>query len=289
MKNTFDIYEMITKLIIERLETGVIPWQMPWKSGVGTPQNMIYRKAYRGLNFWYLLTVVDQLGSPFFLTFKQVKELGGHVRKGEKGFPVVFWKIHEKEEKDGEIKQIPILRYYKVFNVTQVDGIEESSIPSVEAHDHEFDSIDEAERLVKYWGDCPEIKFDQSRAFYNPSLDFVGMPNPRTFFKDEQYYSTLFHELVHSTGHSSRLNRHEKLSDHRFASKDYSKEELVAEMGAAYLCGITGIGNDTIDNSAAYIKSWIRKFQEDKKILIRAASQAQKAVDCMMDHYEERL
>lgn len=138
--------------------------------------------------------------------------------------------------------------------------------------------------LVKCWDECPEIKIDQSSAFYNPVNDYVGMPNPRTFLKDEEYYSTLFHELVHSTGHSSRLNRHEKLSDHRFGSKDYSQEELVAEMGAAYLCGITSIENAIIDNSAAYIKSWIRKFKEDKKILIQAASQAQKAVDYMVGH-----
>ncbi len=284
MNTSFDIYEMVTNLIIERLEKGVIPWQMPWKAETGLPQNMVYKKVYRGFNFWLLLTVVDQFGSPFFLTFKQVKELGGHVLKGEKGFPVVFWKILEKEEKDGGIDQIPFLRYYTVFNLKQTEGIDESKIPSTEAYDHNFDPIGQAEQLIEYWSDCPEIKLDQSHAFYSPTGDYIGMPNPRTFFQDEQFYSVLYHESVHATGHINRTGRHEKLPDHKFGSQDYSQEELVAELGAAYLCHITGIQNATIDNSAAYIKSWIGKFKEDKKMLLTASSQAQKAVDYILEH-----
>lgn len=287
MKNSFDIYEMVTNLIIERLEAGVIPWHMPWKTFAGAPQNLMYRKVYRGFNFWYLLTVADRLGSPFFLTFNQVKELGGHVRKGEKGFPVVFWKLLDKEEKDGSIDHIPFLRYYTVFNLTQTEGIDPDKVPPTEAHDHDFDPIGEADALVQFWSDCPEIRLGGSRAYYSPSGDYVGMPEPRTFFRDEEYYSTLFHELTHATGHINRLGRHEKLSDHRFGSPDYSQEELVAEMGAAYLCGMLGIENATIDNSAAYIKSWISKFKEDIKMLLIAASQAQKAVDYILEHQSE--
>jgi antirestriction protein ArdC len=125
---------------------------------------------------------------------------------------------------------------------------------------------------------------DQSHAFYSPSEDYIGMPNPRTFFRDEQFYSVLYHECVHGVGHSSRTGRHEKLPDHRFGSKDFSTEELVAELGAAYLCYMTGIQNATIDNSAAYIKSWIGKFKEDKKMLLTASSMAQKAVDYILEH-----
>lgn len=284
MKSSFDIYEMVTNLIIERLEKGVIPWQMPWKVESGLPQNMIHRKVYRGFNFWLLLTVADKYGSPYFLTFNQVKELGGHVLKGEKGFPVVFWKILEKEEKDGSIDQVPFLRYYTVFNQKQTEGIDESKIPSSEAHDHDFDPIVQAEQVIECWKDSPKIRFDQSHAFYSPTGDYIGMPNPRTFFKDEQFYSTLYHESIHATGHVNRTGRHEKLSDHRFGSQEYSQEELVAEMGAAYLCHLTGIQNATIDNSAAYIKSWIRKFKEDKKMLLIASSMAQKAVDYILEH-----
>ncbi|MGQ7868703.1 ArdC family protein [Sunxiuqinia sp. sy24] len=284
MKKSFDIYEMITNLIVEKLEAGVIPWQMPWKSANGMPKNLVYQKPYRGFNFWFLLTVADKYQSPFFLTFRQVKQLGGHVRKGEKGYPVVFWKMLEHEQKDGSLEQVPFLRYYTVFNLNQTEGVDETKIPESDAHDHEFDPIADAESLVEFWSDCPEIRTNESHAYYSPGLDYVGMPNPRTFFKDEQYYSTLFHELTHATGHKRRLGRHEKLSDHQFGSKDYSQEELVAEMGAAYLCGITGLENATIDNSAAYIKSWITKFKEDKKILLIAASQAQKAVDYILEN-----
>ena len=287
MKSSFDIYEMVTNLIIERLEKGVIPWQMPWKVENGLPQNMIHRKVYRGFNFWLLLTVADKFGSPYFLTFNQVKELGGHVLKGEKGFPVVFWKILEKEEKDGSIDQVPFLRYYTVFNLKQTEGIDESKIPSSEAHDHDFDPIAQAEQVIECWTDCPQIRYDQSHAFYSPSGDYIGMPNPRTFFKDEQFYAVLYHEATHATGHINRTGRHEKLSDHRFGSQDYSQEELVAEMGAAFLCHMTGIQNATIDNSAAYIKSWIRKFKEDKKMLLIASSMAQKAVDYILEHQSE--
>lgn len=287
MNTSFDIYEMVTNLIVERLEKGVIPWQMPWKSENGLPQNLIHRKVYRGFNFWLLLTVADKFGSPYFLTFNQVKELGGHVLKGEKGFPVVFWKILEKEEKDGSIDQFPFLRYYTVFNLKQTEGIDERKIPSPEAHDHDFDPITQAEQLIECWTDCPKIRFDQSHAFYSPSGDYIGMPNPRTFFKDEQFYQVLYHEATHSTGHINRTGRHEKLSNHRFGSQDYSKEELVAEMGAAYLCHLTGIQSATIDNSAAYIKSWIGKFKEDKKMLLIASSMAQKAVDYILEHQSE--
>lgn len=283
MNSSSDIYEMVTNLIIERLEKGVIPWQMPWKTETGLPQNMVYRKVYRGFNFWLLLTVADKFGSPFFLTFNQVKELGGHVLKGEKGFPVVFWKILEKEEKDGNIDQVPFLRYYTVFNLKQTDGIDESKIPSSEAYDHDFDPIAQAEQLIECWSDCPEIRLDQSHAFYSPSEDYIGMPNPRTFFHDEQFYLTLYHECCHCTGYISRTGRHEKLLNHKFGFPDM--EELVAEMGAAYLCYITGIQNNaTIDNSAAYIKSWIGKFKEDKKMILTASSMAQKAVDYILDH-----
>ena len=171
--------------------------QMPWKAETGFPQNMVHKKAYRGFNFWLLLTVADKFGSPFFLTFNQVKELGGHILKGEKGFPVVFWKLLDKEEKDGSLDHIPFLRYYTVFNLKQTEGIDESKIPATEAHDHVFDPIGQAEQLIEFWYDSPEIRLNQTHAFYSPSGDYIGMPNPRTFFRDEQYYNVLYHEAVY--------------------------------------------------------------------------------------------
>jgi len=168
---------------------------MPWKAETGLPQNMVYRKVYRGFNFCFLLTVADRFSSPFFLTFNQVKDLGGHVLKGERGFPVVFWKLLNMEEKDGSIGQVPFLRYYTVFNLKQTEGIDESKIPSTEAHDHDFDPIGQAEQLIEFWSDSPEIRLNQSHAFYSPSGDYIGMPNPRTFFQEEQYYNVYFMKL----------------------------------------------------------------------------------------------
>jgi antirestriction protein ArdC len=135
---------------------------------------------------------------------------------------------------------------------------------------------------VEEWKDSPYISHNAEYACYVPSNDTVRIPNPRRFFKGEQYYSTLFHELVHSTGHARRLNRHSKFPNHKFGSADYSQEELVAEMGAAYLCGVCGIENETIDNSAAYIDGWLQKLKNDKKFVLQAASYAQLATDCIL-------
>lgn len=179
-----------------------------------------------------------------------------------------------------------MLRYYRVFHVDDVEGIDLEKIPEKETHDHEFDPIASCEQLIQFWKDSPVIKLGKTRACYIPTMDEVHMPSPRTFFKDEEFYSTIFHELVHSTGHRKRLNRHERFSNLNFASKDYSQEELVAEMGAAYLCGICGIENATIDNSAAYIQGWLTKLKSDKKFIVMAAGLAQRAVDYILEHQD---
>jgi antirestriction protein ArdC len=277
----FDIYEMVTNLIVERLESGVVPWQMPWKSGGGIPRNLISKKPYRGFNFWYLLSFGFE--RPWFLTFNQAKELGGNIKKGSKSFLVVFWKLFDVQ-KDGVTEQVPMLRYYRVFHIDQVEGIPANKIPDTTAHDHDFNPIAACEELVERWTDSPVIEPGKEKACYIPLRDTVQMPSPRTFFEDEHYYSTLFHELVHSTGHRKRLDRHSKFPDHRFGSRDYSQEELVAEMGASYLCGLTEIENVVIDNSAAYIQSWLGKLKADKKFIVQAASDAQKAVDYILEH-----
>ena len=200
---------------------------------------------------------------------------------------VVFWKMLESEDKSAEFKKTPFLRYYNVFNLTQTEGIDPAKIPATEAFDHDFNPIAAADAIIHKWSDCPKIEWGKDHAYYAPGLDLVGMPDQRTFFRDEQCYSTLFHELTHSTGHSRRLGRHEKIKDHQFGSQDYSQEELVGEMGAAYLCGITNIEQETIENNAAYIKSWIRTFKDDPKVLVLAATQAQKAVDYILMHQSD--
>ncbi|MBK6284898.1 MAG: DUF1738 domain-containing protein [Draconibacterium sp.] len=204
---------------------------------------------------------------PFFLTFNQVQELGATIRKGSKSFQVVFWKMVESH--NDPLKKVPYLRYYRVFHVDDVEGIDPKKLPSYDQHDQDFDPIGTCDRLVEEWKDCPTIQQNAEYACYVPSMDVVKIPNPRRFFKAEQYYSTLYHELCHATGHARRLNRHSKFPNHHFGSIDYSQEELVAEMGAAYLCGICGIENATIDNSAAYIQSWLQKLKNDKSLYCR--------------------
>ena len=280
--NKIDLYEVVTQKIVERLEAGVVPWQIPWRTKNGMPRNMTSNRPYTGINFWMLLCL--PYTSPFYMTFEQARALGGNICKGEKATMVVFWKILESEDKNGEIKKTPFLRYYNVFNLTQTEGIDEKKIPDTEAFDHDFNSIEAADQIIHEWKDCPKIEWDSDHAYYSPLEDKVCMPNQRSFFHDEQVYSTLFHELIHSTGHSRRLGRHEKIKDHQSGSQDYSQEELVGEMGAAYLCGITNIEQETIENNAAYIKSWIRTFKDDPKVLVLAAAQAQKAVDYILMH-----
>lgn len=279
--NNFDIYETVTNLIVERLEAGVVPWQMPWKTSGAVPRNLISKKPYRGFNFWYLLSFGFE--KPYFLTFNQVKNLGASIKKGAKSLMVIFWKI-VGYEKDGETKEIPMLRYYRVFHIDDVKGIDPNKIPEDKSHDHDFDPIDNCERLIEFWYDSPDIVLGKDSACYIPSLDEVHMPSPRTFFRDEEYYSVIFHELTHGTGHSKRLNRHARYPNLSFGNKNYSREELVAEMGAAYLCGICGIENTTMDNSAAYIQNWLKKLKNDKKFIVEAASLAQHAVDYILSH-----
>ncbi len=272
--NKFDVYEMVTKLMIERLEAGVIPWKMPWKTAGGMPQNLVSKKRYRGFNFFFLLSF--NFEQPYFLSFKQAQDIGGHVKKGAKAIPVVFWKMREHINQQGESEKIPMLRYYKVFHISDVEGIDVSKLPQLQSHDHDFTPVQVCENLIEAWKDKPVIQTGKNLACYSPFEDIVQVPDPRTFFEDTEFYSVLFHELVHSTGHSKRLKR--DLSGF-FGNNSYSQEELIAEMGAAYLCGICGIQTTTIDNSAAYIKGWLSKLKSDNKFLIMACSKAQHAVD----------
>lgn len=264
------IYDKIVTLIEEK---GLLPWQKPW---TGTePANFTNKKNYRGINPWILS--LQGFSCPYWLTFKQAEKLGGKVRKGERGTPVVFWKWIDKEDQEtGETKRFPILRYYTVFNVEQCDNIKWEPEKTTKKNG----KIKKCEKVIREFKGKPKIQHGKSGAFYQPKTDQIGMPNKGNFINSEEYYSTLFHEAIHSTGHKSRLNRHEQENcSHNFGSHSYSKEELCAEFGAAFLCALTGIENKTIDNSAAYLKSWLKKLKENKKWLVQAAAQAQKACD----------
>jgi len=284
MKNNFnhkthDVYGIVNDRIIEHLENGVIPWQQPWTEA-GLPKNLVTGKNYRGINVWLLNTLNYSQNS--FLTFKQVKDLDGSVKKGEKAQVVVFWKWVEKENKEtGEKEKAPILRYYKVFNIDQCAGIPKEKLPPVVEKNNK--PLETCEKIVNEMPKCPDIRHKEHSAFYNKSEDFVNVPRMEAFKDSESYYSTLFHELVHSTGHNERLNRKELITNKAFGSEDYAREELTAEMGASYLKSYAGIPIKKLENNAAYIQSWLKRLKEDKRFIVHASAQAQKATDYILN------
>lgn len=286
------IYQTVTDRIISSLKAGVIPWEKPWKSprfaGGPFPRNFYSGKPYRGINV--LLLWSSGYSSPFWVTFKQAQELKGNVRKGERGTPIVFYKqLPERPEKEAEDERTPfILCQYTVFNVEQCDGL---TLPEIEQPANPAPEIDEdeiCEDIVAGWEKRPALHLTsptECRAYYRSSTDSVHMPARTRFVDAPHYYSTLFHELVHSTGHESRLNR--TFGD-RFGDELYSKEELVAEMGAAFLCSIAGIANEHTDrNTTAYIQNWIAKLEGDNRLIIHAAANAQRAADCILGESAE--
>lgn len=268
-------YDRITERIVTLLEQGTVPWHKPWKAKSGWPRNYVSQKQYRGINVFLLHAMSYE--SPCWLTFRQASQLGGSVRKGEKACPVVFWKQRKIEDKEsGKEKNIPLLRVYHVFNAAQCDGLKDT--PPVTG---EVVTVRPAE-IVAAMPQPPAIKHGMTRAFYSPHEDSVGMPVRERFDTEEGYYATLFHELVHSTGHEKRLKRTALAENNGFGSDPYCKEELIAEMGAAYLCGQAEISERTIDSSAAYLKGWLERLRQDKMLIVQAAAQAQKASDFIL-------
>lgn len=269
-------YEIVTEAIIKQLECGVAPWRKPWRTEM--PANLVSKKDYRGINIFLLASL--GYGSRYWVTYRQVQALGGSVRKGERGSKVVFWKIdqYQKENKETgetEHRNSMLLRYYAVFNLEQCEGIQSPEPTRIIA------PLEQCEAIVSSMPNPPSFEQD-SRAFYRPSTDTVGMPARSAFDSAEEYYSTFFHELTHSTGHPSRSGRERIMEHDPFGSEDYSKEELVAEMGAAMLCGVAGIDSRTLNNSASYLQSWINRLRSDSRLIVSAASQAQKAADYIL-------
>lgn len=252
-------------------EGGLPPWKKPWSAAGALPQNMTSRREYNGLNRWMLM--MAPYGNPFYLTFKQVSKLGGKVKKGEKSWPVYFW--GSKEKKDGT--RYIFCKGYKVFNIEQCEDLDESKIPSLEVETHDHDPIEAAETLAKGYKEAPPVQKDGARCYYAPMTDTVGMVPLEQFSAPEYYYSALFHEYAHSTGHESRLGREgiEKLMGH--GSHSYSQEELVAEFTSAMLCAVAGVGQEVVENQAAYISGWHKRLKGDPEALVFASRDATKA------------
>lgn len=275
-------YERITDRIIALLEHGTVPWHKPWKVNTGLPRNLISHRPYRGINVFLLMAMGYE--SPHWLTFRQAIQLGGTVKKGEKACPVVFWKpMKVEDEKSGEKRKIPLLRLYHVFNVSQCEGLKAApkadEVPIVATKPAE---------IVAKMPKRPVIKHGMKQAYYSLQDDTVGMPARERFTTEEVYYATLFHELIHATGHEKRLKRGSLSESGGFGSDPYCREELVAETGAAFLCGQAEIVERTIDNSAAYLRGWLDQLKSDKTLIVQAAAQAQKAADFILGTSPQR-
>lgn len=276
------VYEMVTDRIINQLEQGVIPWQKPWTGIRSGAFNRVSKKSYSLLNQMLLKHEGE------YAAFKQWQDLGGHVRKGEKSEIVVFWKIQPVEEikEDGtkEIKQIPLLRYFNVFHISQIDGVE--PLPKDKLHD--IEPIEKAENILHDYWSRENITVEHvagDKAYYSPSLDMIHLPLFEQFTDANEYYSTAFHESVHSTLKESRCNRAEDRKSKlvAFGSDEYSKEELVAEIGSANLMNIIGIETSkSFRNSSAYIQNWLSVLRNDVKFIVSASSKAEKAVDYIL-------
>ena len=280
------VYDIINNRIMELLESGTVPWRKTWNAGSNQPKNLVSKKDYRGINVFLLACM--PYSSQYWMTFNQVKSKNGHVRKGEKSSPVIFWKWLDKKDAgnvdadtDTVNGKIPMLRYYSVFNLQQVEGIE--SPPATETTINTFTPIERAEQIISSMPLKPEIKYGGNSASYSPTWDRVTLPVPEAFESPEEFYSTAYHELIHSTGSEKRVGRKGILEPSYFGSHEYSKEELVAEMGSCFLAGYAGIEQRTIVNSAAYIKGWLKALKNDQKLLVMSAAAAQKASDYVLN------
>ena len=270
-----DIYGEITNRIIAEMEKGEIPWKKPWMAA-GVAVSHTTGKAYSLLNQMLL----GRAGE--YLTFKQVQTEGGYVRKGEKAHMIVFWTwLDREDEETGETTQVPFLKYYNVFHIDQCEGISAkhtASMPEVVEADAEAETI--IADYVKREGVKMENR-EGNEAFYQPALDRIILPLMKQFKETAEYYSTAFHEMVHSTGHMKRLARLDAPA--HFGSESYSKEELIAEIGSSALVHHCGLETpESFKNSTSYVQNWLQVLKDDKRFIVSAAGKAEKAVNFIL-------
>ncbi len=305
-----DVYKLVNDSILQALEQGQAIWHKPFKDGKRNfPLRGSTLTSYNGFNVFWLNWIRQVMGyeSNVWMTFNQAKKLGGNVIKGQKANNklksgstlrqfVIYWNWLERPAKDEDgqpmtdedgktvIETIPILKHHTVFNLDQIENIDKAKYETAD-DESDFNNIIACDEFVKLYDDRPSIRHtEQGRAYYSPSEDYVHMPKPELFDTSEHYYTTLFHELAHSTGHKDRLNRKSINTLSSFGDHNYSYEELVAETSAAYISHMTGINNDDIvKNSHAYLKGWHKQLKDpkNKKWIVNAFSQAEKAVKYM--------
>jgi antirestriction protein ArdC len=311
------IYDMVTEMILETMKSDGLFWREPWAGGgkqakkvkvnvMGPlPVNFVSKAPYSGVNYWLLKYVAPHRNKYTvlnYMTITQVNQLGGKIKKGAKAWPVIYYSLMYKhngknitedqyetlsEDEQKKVQKIPFIQYYRVFNAHDIEGVP-GIMEQVQARktvlQYEVEPIKAAESIVNEMPKRPYIQQSKQRkAYYSPGGDFVHMPYIGVFDKEQQYYSTFFHELVHSTGHESRLGRD---FGGRFGDKKYAFEELIAELGASYLCAESGILYFTLKSNAAYLKSWSKKLREemkaDNKFFLKAAAKAQQASDFIL-------
>ena len=264
--NKSELYSKINSQILEKLSEGVIPWKKSWKEGL--PSNLISKKAYHGINFLTLST--KDFASPYYVTFYQCKQKGGSIKKGEKSSLIIYYKIIDVSDEANEHCKVPFIRYSNVFNISQTD---------LDILEEERPKIISCEAIINNMKNKPVIKNNISRCYYSPAEDYISIPRINDFDSTEEYYSSLFHELIHWSGHESRIKRKSLLE---LNNKNYSFEELIAEIGAAYLCSMCGISTKVVENQAAYINGWLKLSKENGHLFPLAAKEAQIAVDYLL-------
>lgn len=276
-----DVYEIINTRIIDQFEQGKIPWRQTWTKS-GYPTNLITKRPYRGINVWLLLSL--GFTRNLFLTYKQVKNAGGKIKEGEKACPVVFWNWIEPKETDPEgTKKKPMLRYYLVFNIEQCEGLPENLNHYESELLKDIQPIQLCGEVYENMPKKPKLQHKENQAYYHPLFDYVNMPKMNNFESAEAYYETLFHELIHATGHKTRLDRKELVQQAAMGGEQYSIEELIAEIGACYIASFCGMPQNDFSNHVAYIEGWLSKLKGDKRFIIYASGHSQKAADYILN------
>lgn len=268
-------YARITADLIALLEAGVVPWRRPWTAR--GPRNLVSRRPYRGINV--LVLACQGRPSPWWLTFRQAAALGGGVRPGERGTQVVFWRVLESADDRHARRRAVVLRTYTVFHESQCT-LPEGTVP--DAGGPGVPPIEACEQVLARMTDPPHLVAGSDVACYLPATDTVHIPRRDDFDRPEAFYATLFHELAHATGHPRRLNRSGLITPAPFGSPDYSREELIAEITSAFVCGATGIAPLTLPSSAEYIAGWLQALAGDRRLVVVAAGHAQRAADMLL-------